>query len=73
MSFANQSNACKEMFKNCSNLNNINVMFTRWDFVGGTENWVLGVASTGTFTCPTELPEEFGPYRIPAGWTIVRK
>jgi hypothetical protein len=60
------------MFKDCTSLNNININFSAWP-TNATYNWVENVSSTGTFTCPTALPEEFGNSRIPTGWTIVRK
>ena len=59
------------MFKDCTNLNSITVAFTEWDN-GYTYIWVSGVATTGTFTCPADLPEQRGDDYIPEGWTIVR-
>jgi len=61
------------MFHGCTKLNNINVNFSAWVPTNATDSWVNGVASSGTFTCPAGLPEEFGEDRIPTGWTIVRK
>jgi surface protein len=61
------------MFYGCTKLNSINVNFSVWNPTNATSYWVLNVASSGTFTCPTALPEEFGASRIPTGWTIVRK
>ena len=60
------------MFRGCSNLTNISVAFTNWPAIA-TSVWVVDVASSGTFTCPAELPEEFGTSRIPEGWTVERK
>ena len=34
-------------------------------------NWLNGVAPTGIFRCPAELPDERGNGRIPEGWTKV--
>ena len=59
------------MFYDCTNLNSITVAFTEWDN-GYTYIWVSGVATTGTFTCPADLPEQRGDDYIPEGWTIVR-
>jgi hypothetical protein len=61
------------MFDGCTNLNSINVNFSAWDTADETTNWVKNVSSSGTFTCPADLPEEFGISRIPTGWTVVRK
>jgi hypothetical protein len=36
-----------------------------------TENWVSGVANTGTFTKPSALTVKNGDSFIPSGWTIV--
>jgi hypothetical protein len=60
------------MFYNCLNLNNISVCFTKWtdaSWTDATKNWVVGVPSGGTFTCPAGLPEENGVSRIPFVWT----
>ena len=73
---------CYQMFQGCVNLNNISVNFTNW---GNNTRfdwftyWVNSISSTGTFTKPTELPEEFvattavDAYRIPEGWTVINK
>ena len=61
------------MFNGCTNLNNINVNFSAWNPSSATTDWVLNVSSSGTFTCPADLPEEFGNNRIPTGWTVIRK
>ena len=61
------------MFNGCKNLDNINVNFSAWNPTNATNNWVKTVSSSGTFTCPAGLPEEFGSNRIPTGWTVVRK
>ena len=62
------------MFYNCSKLNSININFSNWNvYSEPTSNWVTGVASSGTFTCPTALPENRGTSNIPEGWTVVRK
>jgi hypothetical protein len=60
------------MFENCVNLNDINVNFSVWS-TSQVYRWVGDVSSSGTFTCPADLPEEFGESRIPTGWTVVRK
>lgn len=55
------------MFKGCTNLSEITVHFTEWP---DNYDWVKGVAPTGTFICPKELPEEYGLKRIPEGWAL---
>ena len=57
------------MFYSCTSLTSINVKFTSWH-TNATVNWVQKVSSAGTFTCPAELPQQFGNSRIPVGWTI---
>ena len=59
------------MFYGCSKLNSINVNFSAWNPSNATTNWVSNVASSGTFTCPANLPREYGNNRIPNGWTVV--
>jgi hypothetical protein len=59
------------MFVNCSNLNNVNVAFTDWNDVNScTSDWLNGVSPTGTFTCPSALPQTIDTSHIPSGWTI---
>ena len=58
---------------NCKNINLINVNFTTWGTAQQTTDWVVGVPSSGTFIKPAALPEEYGPNRIPTGWTVVNK
>ena len=59
------------MFYGCSELNQIEVNFTTWPSSGYMKNWVNGVAPTGIFRCPAQLPDERGNGRIPEGWTKV--
>ena len=68
------ANSCyKVMFFGCTSLSSITVNFTTWDNAY-TEDWVIGVPSGGTFTCPNDLPRDyptdFGDSRIPTGWGI---
>lgn len=73
------TNLCyNSMFQGCTNLNSIDVNFSDWGQSYETGAWVQDVSSSGTFTCPAGLPEEFGEgefeySRIPTGWTVVRK
>ena len=59
----------EDMFQGCRNLTSIDVSFTEWDTLGATPRWVEGVAASGTFTCPAELPDTRGISNIPEGWT----
>ena len=62
------------MFSGCTKLNHVKVAFTEWTD-GSTyipENWLNGVASTGTFVCPDALDKsQTGASYIPEGWTPV--
>ena len=60
------------MFYGCTSLSSINVHFTAWNPTNATSNWVNGVNSSGTFTCPNALDtnNKFGNNYIPSGWTI---
>lgn len=48
------------------------VAFTDWDPTNATNNWVNGVAASGTFTCPAELSDIRGASNIPVGWNVVK-
>ena len=61
---------CWRMFQNCTNLSSITVHFTGW-VNNTTINWVNGVASNGTFTCPQGLTDTRGVNNIPTNWTKV--
>ncbi len=71
---------CYEMFSGCTNLSEISVTFSTWGIMTNyanpsantwsTQDWVTNVASTGTFYCPDDLPEEYGSNRIPKGWIV---
>lgn len=68
------ANSCyKNMFYNCIRLTSMDVSFTAWDAPNATMNWVFYVAASGTFTCPSLLPQTPGVNNIPSGWTIVEK
>lgn len=60
------------MFNGCSSLNNITVKFTDWNEAEqSTENWLSGVASTGTFRCPSNLDTTTrDASHVPDGWTV---
>jgi hypothetical protein len=62
------------MFFSCTKLSSIEVSFTSWTQASGqTVDWVHNVASSGTFTKPLALAEEYGTSRIPTGWTVINK
>ena len=69
-------NCYRDMFQGCSNLNTITMLaniFSVWEF----QDWVKGVASSGTFIklkdvmIPTEKENLFQWDIIPEGWTVV--
>ena len=61
-------NCYDKMFNGCSKLNLMRVGFTEWTNYT-TNNWLNGVASTGTFACPEELDKtQTGASNIPEGW-----
>ena len=68
------SYSCASMFANCSQLSSMVVKFTSWNG-NATDNWLNGVAATGTFYCPSALGTndtiERGVSRCPVGWTVV--
>ena len=65
----NLATSCyRNMFKGCSSLNSITVHFTTWS--SSTSFWVTNVPAGGTFHCPSNLPEKYGPGNIPTGWTV---
>ena len=64
------ANYCYQyMFQGCTKLNHIKVNFSSW-IDNTTNNWVVGVSSTGVFNAPSDLPVIVGDSNIPAGWTI---
>lgn len=64
--------ACyQEMFMACSSLNYVQCLVTSISASDCVKNWLLGVASAGTFVKDARMsawPE--GPGGIPAGWTV---
>lgn len=64
-------NCYSSMFMRCSSLNSVKVAFTDWNSDGeSTKEWMSGVPSTGTFTCPSTLSQTTGISYIPEGWTV---
>lgn len=75
----NANQAVGDMFNGCYSLSSIDVDFNSWTPPWGETAsdpfslWVSGVAANGTFTKPAALSTEFGPSKIPDGWTIYDK
>ena len=65
------SNCYENMFRGCTNLKSVNVMLNPNNSTAYTENWLNGVASTGTFTCKNGATWPSGASGIPSGWTAV--
>lgn len=67
----------QEMFRNCATLNHIKALFTSLPLSDYTANWVVGVASAGTFEVNREASwsssssYNYGVNSIPVGWTVV--
>ena len=59
------------MFYNCPSLNYIKCLATNISVIGGTDGWVYGVASTGTFLKASSMASwTTGTSGIPTGWTV---
>jgi hypothetical protein len=68
------ANCYRLMFYGCSKLSSIEVNFASWTaYTDATAIWVTNVASSGMFTKPSALAEEYGTSRIPTGWTVINK
>lgn len=61
----------RSMFYGCVNLSSIETAATSWSGSQHSENWLYGVAASGTFTKPSSLTLSTGPDGIPSGWTVV--
>ena len=71
-----ESNCYAFMFQGCSSLNYIKAMFTTTPTGGSrpryTEDWVDGVAATGTFVKNSEATwTNVGTHAVPYDWTII--
>ena len=71
LSSANSRGCMSNMFAGCTSLSSVTVHFKIWPPSALLNNWLSGVAPTGIFRCPAELPDERGNGRIPEGWTKV--
>ena len=59
------------MFLSCSKIDNITMLATDISAASCLENWVNGVAATGTFTKAAAVTLPSGVNGIPTGWTVV--
>ena len=61
----------REMFRGCTKLSSITCLAPQGINLNGiTDNWVNGVASTGTFTKASGVTWWTGTSGIPSGWTV---
>lgn len=69
------ANLCyQQMFNGCGSLNYIKAMFKTTPSTTYTKNWVLGVASSGTFVKNSAATWNVtGVNGIPTGWTVVNE
>ena len=63
--------SCQYMFGGCSNLNYIKCLATDISANNCTNDWVNGVAGTGTFVTPSSTNWTTDTSGIPTGWTRV--
>ena len=61
------------MFYNCSNLNYVKSLATNITATNAINQWLSGVAATGTFVKPAGVSYVTGPSGIPEGWTVVEE
>lgn len=62
--------SCSRMFQGCSNLTEITCLATSKAGEFETNNWVNGVARSGTFYCKDASIWSAGTSGIPSGWTV---
>ena len=66
-------NCYSSMFYGCKSLNYIKALFTTTPSSDYTNQWVSGVASTGTFVKNRAATwTTTGNYAVPTGWTVVK-
>jgi hypothetical protein len=62
------------MFKGCTSLNSVTCLATNISAENCTDNWLYGVAATGTFTAANNtVAWSEGTSGIPSGWTRVNQ
>ena len=64
------NNCYNQMFYNCRNLNYIKCLATDLSATNSTQNWVDGVAATGTFIKEAGVSWTTGISGVPTGWTV---
>lgn len=64
-------NCYKGMFQGCSNLNSVTCLATNISAEDCTNNWLDGVAVSGTFTKAEGVSWSEGDSGIPTGWNVV--
>jgi hypothetical protein len=64
------SNCYREMFRGCTSLNYVKCLATAGISSKNCDNWVNGVASTGTFVKAAGVSWPSGTSGIPNGWTV---
>jgi hypothetical protein len=63
-------NCYQSMFQNCTHLNSVTCLATSISASDCTQNWLYGVAATGTFITPASTGwGTNSPDGIPTGWT----
>ena len=61
------------MFSGCSKLNYVKSLATNITATNALNQWLSGVASTGTFVKPVGVSYVTGASGIPSGWTVVEE
>lgn len=71
---ADETACYSDIFRNCSKLNYIKAMFTNNPSTRGQNNWVNGVAASGTFVmnvfAPWNPDNYRGVYGVPQNWNV---
>ena len=62
-----------QMFYGCSSLNYVKSLATNITATNALNNWLSGVAATGTFVKPIGVGYPTGVSGIPSGWTVVEE
>lgn len=65
--------AYNSMFSGCTNLSYVKCLATTLTAVAAFENWLTGVASTGTFVKKAGVNWPTGASGIPSGWTVIEE
>lgn len=68
---ASGGTSCQRMFMGCSSLTYVKCLLTNRSGDRVMEEWLNGVAATGTFVKAPNASWESGVSGIPTGWTII--